>query len=157
MKEILKSQYRAALRMLKEAVKACPDSLWNDNAYKNPFWHIAFHTIFCTHFYLHATQDDFVAWDQHRGEWISLEDDPGEDCYSKEEMLAYLRYFGRRIGKLVDALDLEAGSGFHWLPFDKIQLQFYNIRHLQHHTGELCERLGGTGAIEVGWVVMVES
>ena len=43
-------------------------------------------------------------------------------------------------------------SGFSWLPFGKLELQFYSIRHVQHHTGELCERLGTTGDIEVGWV-----
>jgi hypothetical protein len=26
---------------------------------------------------------------------------------------------------------LEAESGFHWLPFDKLELQVYNIRHIQ--------------------------
>jgi hypothetical protein len=57
----------------------------------------------------------------------------------------------------VDDLDLDAESGFHWLRFDKLQLQFYNIRHIQHHTGELCERLGGTGEIEVAWVGMMKS
>ena len=52
----------------------------------------------------------------------------------------------------VDSLDLEAESGFYWLPFDKLELQIYNIRHIQQHTGELCERLGARGDIEVGWV-----
>jgi hypothetical protein len=51
-------------------------------------------------------------------------------------------------------MDLEAESGFYWLPFDKLELQFYNIRHVQQHTGELCERLGAQGEIEVDWVGM---
>jgi hypothetical protein len=156
MKEILKSQYRAATQMLRASIEACPDPLWNDRAYKNRFWHIAFHTIFYTHFYLHATEDDFVPWEKHRDAWVSLGDDPGEDLYTKEEILEYLDHFEERIGDLVDDLDLEAESGFYWLPFNKLQLQLYNIRHIQHHTGELCERLGGTGAIEVDWVGMVK-
>ena len=49
-------------------------------------------------------------------------------------------------------MDLEAQSGFYWLPFGKLELQFYNIRHTQQHTGELCERLGATGDIEVAWI-----
>jgi hypothetical protein len=32
-----------------------------------------------------------------------------------------------------------------------LELQLYNIRHLQLHTGELCERLGTTG-VDVEWV-----
>ena len=52
------------------------------------------------------------------------------------------------------AMDLEAEAGFYWLPFDKLELQIYNIRHIHQHTGELCERLGAQGGIEVGWVGM---
>jgi hypothetical protein len=49
-------------------------------------------------------------------------------------------------------MGLEAQSGFYWLPFGKLELQFYNVRHIQQHTGELCERLGATGDIEVEWI-----
>ncbi len=50
------------------------------------------------------------------------------------------------------ALDTAAPeSGFFWLPFGKLELQFYNIRHLQHHTGELFERLGAVG-VTLDWV-----
>jgi hypothetical protein len=54
----------------------------------------------------------------------------------------------------VESLDIAAGSGFDWLPFDKMELQLYNIRHIQQHTGELCERLGAQGEIQVDWVGM---
>ena len=57
----------------------------------------------------------------------------------------------------VDALDLESKSGFDWLPINKLELQFYNIRHIQQHTGELCERLGVVEDIDVGWVGMKPS
>ena len=42
--------------------------------------------------------------------------------------------------------------GFYWLPFNKLELQFYNIRHIQQHTGELYERLGTRENIELDWV-----
>ena len=54
----------------------------------------------------------------------------------------------------VPQLDLEAESGFGWLPFGKLELQFYNIRHLQQHTGELMERLGTRAHVDVDWVGM---
>ena len=141
--------------MLKDAVENCPDSLWNNEAYTNPFWHVVFHAIFYTHFYLHATQDNFIPWEKHKDELVSLEDDPGDEIYTKEEIIDYIAYFERKIDELVDDLDLEAGSGFYWLPFNKLELQLYNIRHIQHHTGELSERLGKFGDIEVGWVGMM--
>jgi hypothetical protein len=54
----------------------------------------------------------------------------------------------------VQKMDLEANSGFDWLPFNKLELQLDHIRHIQQHTGELCERLGAHGDVEVGWVGM---
>jgi hypothetical protein len=155
-KQVIKSQYLAALEMLKLAVEKCPDSLWNKTADKNRFWHIAYHALFYTHFYLHPSAEDYQPWDQHTDEFTSLGKDPeqaeGVGPYSKQEILDYVRYCQGQIGKLVDAIDLDGTSGFHWLPFNKLELQFYNIRHLQLHTGELCERLWSTNGIEIGWV-----
>jgi hypothetical protein len=38
------------------------------------------------------------------------------------------------------------------LPFTKLELQFYTIRHIQQHTGELMERLGERAKLEFKWV-----
>jgi hypothetical protein len=32
------------------------------------------------------------------------------------------------------------------------EIELSIIRHVQQHTGELCERLGATGDIEVEWI-----
>jgi hypothetical protein len=135
-KEIVKSQYRASLAMLRAAIERCPDSLWEDPEYSNPFWHVAYHVIFYTHFYLHPTEEDFIPWEKHRDEIVSLGDSAeGETPYSKEDLLEYLDFCLEQMEQQVDALDLEAESGFYWLSFDKLELQFYNIRHVQQHTG----------------------
>ena len=157
-KEMIKSQYQASLEMLRSAIVKCPDPVWQSSEYKNQFWHIAYHVIFYTHFYLHLSEDDFVPWERHRGEYVSLEGlqqgVESKDPYTKEEILAYLALCLEQVENQVDALDLDAESGFHWLPFDKLELQIYNIRHVQQHIGELCERLGARGDAEVYWVGM---
>jgi len=48
-------------------------------------------------------------------------------------------------------MDLQAESGFHWLPFNKLELQLYNLRHTQQHIGELYERLDKYD-IKLNWV-----
>ena len=56
------------------------------------------------------------------------------------------------IAQQLPTTDLELGdSGFNWLPFGKLELQLYNIRHIQQHTGELSQRLGDHG-IDVPWI-----
>lgn len=153
-KETIKSQYWAALEMLRRAIGNCPDSLWQSPDYQNPFWRVAYHALFYTHLYLQPTESDFRPWQKHRAEVRSLEGPEVETVYSKEEVLEYLDYCLEQVERLVDGLNLKAESGFYWLPFDKLELQFYNIRHVQQHIGELCERLGAQGEVQVDWVGM---
>lgn len=159
-KEIIRSQYGAALEMLRRAIVSCPDDLWHTPEYRNQSWNIAYHAVFFTHFYLHSSEEDFVPWEKHRRELVSFDTGPdgpeGEPPYTKEDILAYHRLCLEQVPDHVDALDLNADSGFHWLPFDKLELQFYNIRHLQQHTGELCERLGVVADIDVDWIGMTD-
>jgi len=157
-KETIKSQYNAALEMLKQAVEACPEPLWSDPQYESPFWHVAYHALFFAHLYLQPHEEDFVPWEKHQKRFASLASDVGEgergEWYSKGDILAYLALCRQQVEEQVTALDLEAESGFHWLPFDKLELHFYNIRHIQQHTGELYERLGAAGEPELHWVGM---
>ena len=157
---IIKSQYLAALEMLKQAIVDCPDTVWDDPEYKNRFWHISYHTLFYTHLYLQPIESDFVPWAKHSDEyefmgplpWPPHKEPKIGEPYRKQDVLEYLAFCQEQVEAAVDALNLDGQSGFSWLPFGKLELQFYSIRHVQHHTGELCERLGTTGDIEVDWV-----
>jgi hypothetical protein len=161
-KEIIKSQYLATLEMLAQAITQCPEQIWADPEDRNQFWHIAYHALFYTHLYLQPTEDDFQPWEKHMEGLDSFDNlpeltkDGGENGlpFSKEDLLAYLDFCRQVVREQVTAANLEAESGFYWIPFDKFQLQFYNIRHIQHHTGELYERLGTWANIEVRWVGM---
>ena len=145
-KDSFKSQYHASLAMLRQAIVICPDPLWVSTSYKNPFWQVAFHVLFYTHLYLQPAEADFIPWEKHRASLVSLVESEriaeGGEPYTKEDILAYLAICLEQVEQQVDALDLEAESGFDWLPFNKLEVQIYNIRHIQQHTGELCERLG---------------
>jgi len=159
-KLIIQSQYLAALEMLKQAVVKCPPELWNAREDKNKFWHIAYHALFYTHLYLQDTEKDFRAWEKHRQEYQFMGQTPWPphdppkigDPYTSQDMLAYLELVQKQVLERVPALDLEAASGFEWLPFGKLELQFYNIRHLQHHAAELYERLGARASIDLDWI-----
>jgi hypothetical protein len=159
-KRVIQSQYLAALEMLQQALVKCPDPLWNAPEDKNKSWHVAYHALFYTHLYLQDAEKDFKAWVHHRNEYQFMGQVPwpphappeiGEP-YRREEVLDYLAFVREQVQERVPALDLEAASGFEWLPFGKLELQFYNIRHLQHHTAELYERLGARSGIALDWI-----
>ena len=161
--QIIQSQYLASLEMLKNAIELCPDQVWEDKKPKNRFWHIAYHTLFYTHLYLQEKEADFQPWEKHVEDIGSLSSSPeaieqSKEPFSKEDILSYLKFCQDQVKTILLILDLDSPkSGFYWLPFSKLELQFYNIRHIQLHTGELCERLGKEAAIDVGWVGMIHN
>jgi len=162
MKDVIKSQYRASLGMMEQAIVKCPEALWDDRGKKNRYWHIAYHALFYTHLYVMPTEGAFTPWEKHIDEYQYMgrlptpPHDPPQigDPYSKEEVLAYYEQCRKQVDETVDSLDIEAESGFSWLPMGKLELQFYSIRHLQMHVGELCERLGSEANIDVDWMGM---
>ncbi len=159
---IIISQYQAALEMLKQTIAKCPDSIWNSPDDTTKFWHIAYHALFYTHLYLQQSEQTFTPWSKHRTEYQFIGRVPwpphtppriGEP-YDKDSVLEYLAFCQRQVAERVPQVNLEAASGFDWLPFSKLELQFYTLRHIQQHTGELMERLGARADVEISWVGM---
>lgn len=147
---IIQSQYLASLEMLLGAVNQCPDSLWADRNYQNRFWQVAYHALFYAHLYLQPNEAAFVPWAKHRNGYNRME--KAGEPYTKVEILEYFEICRKQVLEQVPNLQLDAPSGFDWLPFSKLELQFYTIRHIQQHCGELCERLGVAANIDVDWV-----
>ena len=161
LKSVLISQFHAGLKMLRLCIEQCPDALWNDPADQNRFWHVAYHALFYVHLYISHTEDDFKPWSGHRMEYNFMGALPwpphsppiiGEP-YTQAEVLQYLEVVWAVVAEKLAEADLDSPvSGFDWLPFGKLELQLYSLRHLQQHTGELMERLGRVAHIEVDWV-----
>ena len=142
----IQSQYLASLEMLKQVIVMCPEALWDAPGNQDKFWKKSYHALFYAHLYLQKAEKDFVPWENHH-------EPDGEVPFAKDEVLEYLSFVQEQVLACVPATDLEAESGFTWLPFNKLELQLYNIRHIQHHTGELYERLGTNENIELGWIL----
>lgn len=143
-KQVIHSQYLAALAMLKQVIVKCPEALWDAPGNQDPFWKKSYHTLFYVHLYLQNAEKDFIRWTKHH-------DPDGDVPFTKNEVLEYLDFVEKQVAERVPVTELEAESGFHWYPVNKLELQFINIRHIQQHAGELYERLGAHENIELGW------
>ncbi len=160
--DVIRSQYHAALEMLRQAVEKCPEALWDDPVDKAAFWHVAYHALFYTNLYLSETEATFAPWPRYRETYNLLAPAPWPpypgpeitEKYTPADILEYAAFCDEQVDALIPALDLEAASGFEWLPMSKLELQIYSIRHLQQHTGELMERLGSRAGVDVDWVGM---
>lgn len=158
----IRSQYLATLTMLAQAVEKCPTTLWDEAGDQAKFWHIAYHSLFYTHLYLQPGAAGFTPWVNHRADYEFMGPIPWDnnrlpqisEPYTKTDILAYVAFCRQEVERQVPALDLSAPAGFDWLPMNKFELQFYSIRHLQQHVGELMERLGSRAGISVDWIGM---
>ncbi len=157
--EVFQSQYHAALSMLEQTIQRCPETLWYDDAGGNRFWQVAYHAVFYAHLYLQVDEHAFTPWERHRKDYQYLGATPtpphepptiGEP-YAKQDVLDYLAFCREQVDAQLPRMDMDGPSGFHWLPFSKLEQQIYNIRHLQHHVGELSGRLFEQEGIEVDW------
>jgi hypothetical protein len=161
-KAAVAGQFHSSLKMLGRAIELYPEPLWlaSSGASPNRSWHIAYHALFYTHFYLGENDKAFVAWQHHRPEYNYLGElpwKPGykpqiDQPYTQSEVLEYLDFCHQEVDRQTAVLDPEAQSGFSWLPFSKLDLQFYGLRHLAHHTGQLAERLRSQAGIGLPWV-----
>ena len=64
---VISRQFAAAIQMLRSAVEACLDNLWDERTQGTPFWHLAYHALFYTDFYLSDDANTFQARDFHVG------------------------------------------------------------------------------------------
>lgn len=139
-KTILWQQFGAAIDMLENAINACPEDVWGDRTVRPEFWYVAFHTLFFLDLYLSESDVGF-----HPPPPFTLDemDERGllpDRVYAREELRAYLHH-GREkcratIGRLTDEL-LHARCGFEWLDLSVMEMHLYNMRHVQHHAGQL--------------------
>jgi hypothetical protein len=151
--ETIISQYFATLEMLKQAVTACPEAAWATPGDHNKFSQVAYHALLYTHLYLQESPEAFQYWPGHHEKYRLSGDattDPA-DVATKETVLGYLAFCQEQVVEKAATMAFEGPAGFHWLKFNKLELQFYSIRHVQHHVGELMERLGAQG-IELDWI-----
>jgi len=159
---VLKSQYHAVLTMLREAIELCPDELWLDTRPKNAFWQVAYHALFFTHLYL-GDAATFQPWAEHQRDnqnedGIAGEPDPASTLplvprpYTKAQALQYWAIIDAMVDGVVDGTDLRRrDSGFSWYTMPKLEHQLLNLRHTQHHVGQLADRLRAACDVHVNW------
>ena len=156
-KNAIRGQFGGAIEMLRQSIHACPEELWDDREEGIPFWHIAYHTIFFMDLYSGDSPEMFEA---HRPPSFHAEDmqNLGKTptrTLSREQVVNYLEESAAKSLKIIDGLKLEdlgRQTAFHWLKQSVGETLLYNLRHVNHHVGQLNLILRqGTGA-SPGWI-----
>lgn len=159
--QIIASQFKACLGMLGQAIEKVPETLWNNDAYDNPIWQIAYHSLWGTKFYLSENPESFVPFENAIEGAESLggiqdweNPDKGvkvEGFHTQTELLAYIEIITKHLLEDIEAIPLDQNSGFDWYPYSRLELHINNIRHIQHHTAQIIERLKNQGKSGFIW------
>jgi hypothetical protein len=157
-------QLAAAIQMIRLAVEACPDELWDERSEGSPFWHLAYHSLYYVDLYLSKDEQAFQPIDFHEDKTQFLPGDyreyggvvtTPEKRYGRDQLLRYadqcLRKCEEELPKLTDERALER-CGFWWYELSAGEFLLNNLRHAQHHAGQLALILRRRAGIGIDWL-----
>ena len=161
-------QFGAAIDMLDDALRACPDTLWADRLWNKPserpeyaqFWYIAYHTLFWLDLYLSGSVEGFAP----PAPFTLDELDPAgllpERQYTKDELQSYLNHGRQKCQAMIEALTDEKARQrckFSWGEISYAELLLYNMRYVQEHAAQLNLILGQKIGSASDWVAEAKS
>jgi len=146
-KEILWKQFGASLDMLRNTISMCPEELFVSN---KRFFYMTYHTLVFLDYYLTLPPDSFSSplpftiKDSEEIPDEALDDVIPNKFYSKTELLEYLQHGHNKCHALISNLTSEKlrerfveppGEGA--MDYSLLEILLYNMRHVQHHVGQL--------------------
>lgn len=169
-------QLGAAIDTLENALLACPASLWRERLWRNPpplefppqfaeFWYVAFHALVWLDLYLSGIPEEEFAPPAPFAQGVldSIEALP-ERPYTREELRTYLTSTRQKCyTTLIHLSDEQACRPveYPWSegqPISFLELQLYNLRHVQEHAAQLSLFLGQHAIPDeaLNWVARAE-
>jgi hypothetical protein len=139
-KTIIWQQFGASIEMLENALLACPDDLWGDRSRQPEFWYLVYHTLFWLDFYLSDSVEGFAPPEPFTLSEMDPADPLSERVYTKSELQRYLDYGRNKCRARIETLTDEKASErfrFGGRDLSVAELLLYNLRHVQHHAGQL--------------------
>ena len=158
-------QFGAAIDMLGDALRDCPDELWRGRLWGDQadqwvaagfstFWYLGYHALFWLDLYLTGTEEGFAPpepfdlTEMEAGEMLPR-------VYTRQELLGYLEYCRDKCRQTISTMTGEEASrlcSFPWGEVPFAELQLYNLRHVQEHGAQLRMFLGQQAGRTSKWV-----
>ena len=146
LRQNLWSQFGAAIDMLENVIELCTDDFLQSH---QKFFYITFHILIFLDYYLTIPPKGFVPF-------LSFTEVPKDEIpanaiddllpdrfYTKSELITYLKLSRVKCKNLIKRLEKEPGLRFieelevGAMDYSAIEILFYNMRHVQHHTAQL--------------------
>jgi hypothetical protein len=161
LKNSLWQQFSAAIDMLEEAINLCPDELWIASLWDDPedprfghFWYITYHSLSWLDLFLTGSREGFEPPAPFiRG---ALPEKP----YPKDAVHNYLSHCRQKCQSVINGLTDEKAQeicSFEWMDLSFLELQLYNMRHVQEHSSQLRYFLGRNNISTNDWVARIDA
>ena len=151
LRKVLWNQFGASIDMLSNIIAMWPDEYWN---LESKEYYMSYHTFLFLDYYLTLPPTDYIAPLPFK--MISLDKIPTyaiddllpEKLYSKDELLDCLRSCSAKCKQVIFGLTEESISqpwiehpddiaGSSTLKYSVLEILLYNLKHVQHHVGQL--------------------
>jgi hypothetical protein len=162
--QVIGSQFVASIQMMRNAIRACPNELWDDRSDGTPVWHLAYHGLFFCDFYLSDHEKSFQPRDYHvehyhflpgdYQDWAGIVTTP-ENCFSKSQLLEYADHCAEKCESVFQKLSEEHARercGFWWYELNVGEFLLNNLRHTQHHAAQIALILRRRADVGVEWL-----
>lgn len=163
--DMLWRQFGAAIDMLDEALRDCPDELWEKPLWGDQpgqwvaagfsaFWYLGYHALFWLDLYLTGAEEGFAP----PAPFDLVEMQAGETLprtYTRPELLDYLGHCRQKCRETIAGMTSQQAQRtcrFGWGEVPFAELQLYNLRHVQEHGAQLRLFLGQQAGKPSGWV-----
>jgi hypothetical protein len=162
LRTILWQQFGASIDMLENAITACPEDVWSARAGRgtelnaegssfSSYWYISFHTLFWLDLNLSDSVEGFAPPEPFTLSELDPEGILPERVYTKLELLNYLEHCREKCRIQIARLTTEKAQQLFvntekarqiftsaaWRDRTLLELQLYNMRHVQHHAAQL--------------------
>lgn len=167
-KQSLWQQFGAAIDMLDNTLRTCPDELWHAPLWLIPddppglteYWYLAYHTLFWLDLYLSGAVEGFTP----PAPFTLDELDPAgllpERPYTQAELRTYLAHCRQKCQRVIEELTDERARQvcrFLWGEVTFASLLLDNMRHVQEHGAQLSLFLGQQQGRAARWVAKAQN
>jgi hypothetical protein len=167
--EMLWRQFGAAIDTLGNALRDCPDEMWEARLWADEpdqwvakgfgaFWYLGYHTLFWLDLYLTGAEEGFTP----PAPFDLVEMEAHEvlpRTYTRAELLQYLAECRRKCQEIITSMSPQQAQRwcrFAWGELTFAELQLYNLRHVQEHAAHLNMFLGQQAGQSTRWVAQAE-
>ena len=149
-------QFGGSIATLENVIRAFPESAWAQGETWHQPWYMAFHCLFWTDYYLSEADPAYAAPAPFTNSELVSEGYP-DRVYTREELADWAHALQETLAARMETVKSADGAArtctLPWGTMNAVELLLYNMRHVQHHAGQLNMMIRQASGTPARWVM----